>query len=220
MPRGTNQKRAPLSRDRVLRAALELADEGGTAALTMQRIGRRLGVEAMSLYRHVRNKDDILDGIVDLVFAEIELPEDRSNWRAVLRAQSISTRAALRRHPWAITLMESRLTPGPANLRTHEDTITVLLDAGCSVRMATHAGNLVNSYVLGFALQEANFPYSNAEELAAMSEEILANLRAEEYPNSARVARELLTSGFDYGDEFEFGLDLILDAIGPVLQGD
>ena len=219
MTRRTTQKRAPLTRDRVLRAALELADEGGTAALTMQRIGRRLGVEAMSLYRHVRNKDDILDGIVDLVFAEVELPADRSNWRTVLRAQSISTRAALRRHPWAITLMESRMTPGPANLRTHEDTITVLLDAGCSAVMATHAYNLVDSYVYGFALQEVNFPFSNAEELAAMSEEILANLQPDEYPNSARVARELLTSGFDYADEFELGLDLILDAIEPILPG-
>ena len=218
MTRCTTQKRAPLTRDRVLRAALELADEGGTAALTMQRIGRRLGVEAMSLYRHVRNKEDILDGIVDLVFAEIELPADRSNWRTVLRAQSISTRAALRRHPWAIALMESRMTPGPANLRTHEDTITVLLDAGCSAVMATHAYNLVDSYVLGFALQEVNFPFSNAEELAAMSEEVLANLQADEYPNSARVARELLTSGFDYGNEFEFGLDLILDGIGRALD--
>jgi AcrR family transcriptional regulator len=219
MTRCTTRKRAPLNRDRVLRAALELADEGGTAALTMQRIGRRLGVEAMSLYRHVRNKDDILDGIVDLVFAEVELPSDRSSWETVLRARSISMRAALRRHPWAITLMESRMTPGPANLRSHEDTLTVLLDAGCSAVMAVHAYNLVDSYVLGFALQEVNFPFSNAEELAAISEEVLANLQADEYPNSARVARELLTSGFDYADEFEFGLDLILDAIGPALPG-
>lgn len=219
MTRCTTQKRAPLTRDRVLRAALELADEGGIAALTMQRIGRRLGVEAMSLYRHVRNKDDILDGIVDLVFAEIELPADRSNWRTVLRAQSISTRAALRRHPWAITLMESRMTPGPANLRTHEDTITVLLDAGCSAVMATHAYNLVDSYVLGFALQEVNFPFSNAEELSAVVGELLAQVPADAYPSLARVGSELLASGFDYADEFEFGLDLILDAIGPVLQG-
>jgi AcrR family transcriptional regulator len=219
MKRCTSQKRAPLTRDRVLYAALKLADEGGTAALTMQRIGRRLGVEAMSLYRHVRNKDDILDGIVDLVFAEVELPSDRSSWETVLRARSISMRAALRRHPWAITLMESRMTPGPANLRSHEDTLTVLLDAGCSAVMAVHAYNLVDSYVLGFALQEVNFPFSNAEELAAISEEVLANLQADEYPNSARVARELLTSGFDYADEFEFGLDLILDAIGPALPG-
>jgi AcrR family transcriptional regulator len=219
MTRCTTQKRAPLTRDRVLRAALELADEGGTAALTMQRIGRRLGVEAMSLYRHVRNKDDILDGIVDLVFAEVELPADRSSWRTVLRARSISVRAALRRHPWAITLMESRMAPGSANLRSHEDTLTVLLDAGCSAVMATHAYNLVDSYVLGFALQEVNFPFSNAEELSAVVGELLAQVPADAYPSLARVGSELLASGFDYADEFEFGLDLILDAIGPVLQG-
>jgi len=215
----TTRKRAPLSRDRVLRAAVELADEGGAGALTMQQIGRRLGVEAMSLYRHVRNKDDILDGMVDLVFAEVELPADRSSWRTVLRARSTSTRAALRRHPWAITLMESRMAPGPANLRSHEDTLTVLLDSGCSATTATHAYNLVDSYVLGFALQEVNLPFSNAEELAAMGEELLAHVQADEYPNTARVAGELLASGFDYADEFEFGLDLILDDIERAVRG-
>ena len=184
MTRRTARKRVPLSRDRVLRAALELADEGGIGALTMQQIGRRLGVEAMSLYRHVRNKDDILDGIVDLVFAEVELPTDRSNWRTVLRARSISTRAALRRHPWAITLMESRMAPGPANLRSHEDTLTVLLDSGCSATTATHAYNLVDSYVLGFALQEVNMPFSNAEELAAVGEQLVARCR----PTSTRTS--------------------------------
>ena len=215
----TARKRVPLSRDRVLRAAMELADEGGIGALTMQQIGRRLGVEAMSLYRHVRNKDDILDGIVDLVFAEIELPADRSNWRTVLRARSISTRAALRRHPWAITLMESRMAPGPANLRSHEDTLTVLLDSGCSATMATHAYNLADSYILGFALQEVNMPFSNAEELAAVGELLIARLPADQYPNLVRVSGELLASGFDYRDEFEFGLDLILDGIERALQG-
>jgi len=207
------RKRSPLSRDRVLRAALELADEGGIGALTMQQIGRRLGVEAMSLYRHVRNKDEILDGIVDLVFAEIELPADQSSWIAVLRARSISARAALRRHPWAITLMESRMAPGPANLRSHEDAVTVLLDGGFSAATATHAYNLVDSYVLGFALQEVNMPFSNAEELAAVGEQLLAHLSADAYPNLVRVSRELLASGFDYGAEFELGLDLILDGI-------
>jgi AcrR family transcriptional regulator len=219
MTRRTARERVPLSRERVLSAALELADEGGIGALTMQQIGRRLGVEAMSLYRHVRNKDDILDGIVDLVFAEIELPADRSNWRTVLRARSISTRAALRRHPWAITLMESRMAPGPANLRSHEDTLTVLLDSGCSATMATHAYNLVDSYVLGFALQEVSMPFSNAEELAAVGELLIARLPADQYPNLARVSGELLASGFDYRDEFEFGLDLILDGIERTLQG-
>ena len=214
----TTPKRVPLSRDRVLRAALELADEGGIGALTMQAIGRRLGVEAMSLYRHVRNKDDILDGIVDVVFAEIELPADRSDWRTVLRARSISTRVALRRHPWAITLMESRLAPGPSNLRSHDELLAVLLDAGFSAAMATHATNLVDSYVLGFALQETNFPFSNAEELAVVGEQMLAQVQADQYPNLVRVSGELLASGFDYADEFEFGLDLILDGIERALQ--
>ena len=219
MTRRTTPKRAPLNRERVLHAAVELADEGGTGALTMQGIGRRLGVEAMSLYRHVRNKDDILDGIVDLVFAEIELPADRSSWRTVLRARSISTRAALRRHPWAITLMESRMAPGPANLRSHEDTLSVLLDSGCSATMATHAYNLVDSYVLGFALQDVNLPFSNAEELAAVGELLIAQVPADQYPNLVRVSAELFASGFDYADEFEFGLDLILDGIGRAQLG-
>ena len=219
MTRRTTRKRAPLNRDRVLRAAVELADEGGTGALTMQQIGRRLGVEAMSLYRHVRNKDDILDGIVDLVFAEIELPADRSSWRTVVRARSISARAALRWHPWAITLIESRTAPGPANLRSHEDTLTVLLGSGCSATMATHAYNLVDSYVLGFALQEVNLPFGNAEELAAVGDELLTQVPADQYPNLVRVGSELLASGFAYGNEFEFGLDLILDGIERAVRG-
>jgi AcrR family transcriptional regulator len=219
MTRRTTRMRAPLNRDRVLRAAVQLADEGGTGALTMQQIGRRLGVEGMSLYRHVRNKDDILDGMVDIVFAEIELPADRSSWRTVLRARSISTRAALRRHPWAIALMESRMAPGPANLRSHDETLAVLLDSGWSATMATHAYNLVDSYVLGFALQEVNMPFSNAEELAAVGEELLAHVPADAFPNMSRVATELLASGFDYGNEFEFGLDLLLDGIGRAVGG-
>ena len=218
MARRTTPKRVPLSRDRVLRASVELADEGGTGALTMQQIGRRLGVEAMSLYRHVRNKDDILDGMVDLVFAEIELPTDRSSWRTVLRARSISARAALRRHPWAITLMESRMAPGPANLRSRDDAIAVLLDAGCSPAMTTHAQNILDSYVYGFALQEAQLPFAGAEELAIVGEELLAHVPADAYPNLVRVGSELLASGFDYGNEFEFGLDLILDGIERALE--
>ncbi|HET9521240.1 MAG TPA: TetR/AcrR family transcriptional regulator [Candidatus Limnocylindrales bacterium] len=219
MARRMTAKRAPLNRDRVLRAALELADEGGIGALTMQQIGRRLGVEAMSLYRHVRNKDDILDGIVDLVFTEIALPADRSNWRIVFRARSISTRNALRRHPWAIALMESRMAPGPSNLRSHDETLAVLLDTGFSAAMATHASNLIDSYVLGFALQETSFPFNNAEELAAVGGQLLAQVPADEYPSLVRVGAELLASGFDYADEFEFGLDLILDGIERALEG-
>jgi AcrR family transcriptional regulator len=211
--------RAPLSRARVLDAALLLADEGGVGALTMQRIGRRLGVEAMSLYRHVRNKDDILDGLVDVVFAEIELPADRSDWRTALRARSISARAALRRHPWAITLMESRVTPGAASLRSREDVLAVLLGAGFSAADATHAFNLLDSYVYGFALQEAQLPFSDAEELAAMGDQLLAQVPVDAFPHLGRVSRELLESGFDYGAEFEYGLDLILDGITRTRRG-
>lgn len=217
MRRTTARTRQPLSRDRVLFAALALADEGGVDALTMQRIGRRLGVEAMSLYRHVRNKDDILDGIVDLVFDEVRLPTDRSDWRTVLRERSVSMRAALRRHPWAITLMEARIAPGPANLRSHDETLAVLLASGCTAADATHVFNIVDSYVLGFALQEVNLPFRSADELAAMAPELLAGVPADTYPALASVSRELLAAGFDYGAEFAFGLDVILDGIERVL---
>lgn len=217
--RGRAQERAPLNRERVLQAALTLADEGGIGSLTMQAIGQMLDVEAMSLYRHVRNKDDILDGIIDLVFEEIELPADRSSWQPVLRARSISARAALKRHPWSIAIMESRLAPGPANLRSYDDTLAVLLASGFSVAMATHAYNLLDSYVYGFALQEANLPFANAEELAVVGEQLLAHIPADQYPNLVRVATELLASGFDYADEFEYGLDLILDGIVRAVRG-
>jgi AcrR family transcriptional regulator len=219
MARRTYRGREPLDRDRVLHAALELADEGGTAALTMQAIGRRLGVEAMSLYRHVRNKDDILDGLVDLVFAEVELPADRSSWRAVFRARSLSMMSALRRHPWAVTLMESRMTPGPANMRSHDDGLGVLLDAGFSEVMATHAYNLLDSLIYGHALQETSLPFSSPEELSAMSAELLAGMPAGEYPNVVRVSAERIAAGFNYGDEFEWGLDLVLDGIERAVQG-
>jgi AcrR family transcriptional regulator len=205
--------REPLTRDRIFRAALELADEGGVASLTMQAIGRRLGVEAMSLYRHVRNKDDILDGLVDLAFEEIELPADRSDWRLALRARSVSERAMLRRHPWVITLLESRMTPGPANLRSHDETLAVLVGSGFTAATATHAYNLLDSYVLGFALQEVNLPFEDAAGLAEIGPELLARVPADRYPTLARVGEELLASGFDYAAEFEIGLDLILEGI-------
>jgi AcrR family transcriptional regulator len=213
MARRHPRDREPLTRDRILRAALDLADEGGVASLTMQAIGRRLGVEAMSLYRHVRNKEDILDGLVDIAFDEIELPADRSDWRPAMRARCVSERAMLRRHPWVITLLESRVTPGPANLRSHDETLAVLVDAGFTAATATNAYNLLDSYVLGFALQEVNLPFEDAAGLAEMGPGLLEQVPADTYPTLARVAQELLASGFDYAAEFEIGLDLILEGI-------
>src|SRR5688572_16957336 len=155
MPR---KQRTPLSRELVLRAAVALADEGGVASLTMRKLAERLGVEAMSLYHHVADKDAIFDGIVDVVFGEIELPASDGNWRAALRARAVSARAALARHPWAIGLMESRPNPGPATLRHHDAVIGCLRAGGFSIAGAAHAYSVLDSYLYGFVLQSTNIP--------------------------------------------------------------
>ena len=208
-------RRPRVSREQVLDAALELADEGGLAAVTMASVGARLGVEAMSLYRHIGNKEEMLDGMVDRVFAEIEVPADARDWRDALRRRAVSEHAALRRHPWAIGLMESRSQPGPATLGHHDAMVAILFRAGFDGRGATRVYNVLDSYVYGFALQEATLPFSSPEEMASMSEQMLAAV-ADAYPNLATVQRELVGSGFDYADEFEAGLDIILGALpGP-----
>ena len=201
-----------VSRDQVLDAALELADEGGTAAVTMASVGARLGVEAMSLYRHIGNKEQMLDGLVDRVFAEIEVPADARDWRDALRRRAVSAHEALRRHPWAIGLMASRGQPGPATLGHHDAMVAILFRAGFDGRGATRVYNLLDSYIYGFALQEATLPFSSPEEMAAQSEQMLAAV-ADAYPHLASVQRELVGTGFDYADEFEAGLDIILRAL-------
>jgi AcrR family transcriptional regulator len=212
-------RRAVLSRERVLRAALELADEHGLESLTMQKIGRRLGVEAMSLYRHVENKEDILNGLVDLVLSEIELPADGIDWKAALRHRALSARRAFARHRWAIGLVESRTQPGAVTLRHHESVLGVLLEAGFSSAMAGHAYNVLDSYIYGFALQEASMPFTTAEEQADFGQTMLQEL-AGEYPYMARVATDFLESGAEYAAEFAFGLDLILDGLERANAGD
>ena len=201
-----------LSREQVLDAALDLADEGGLAAVTMASVGARLSVEAMSLYRHIGNKEEMLDGLVDRVFAEIEVPADARDWRDALRRRAVSAHDALRRHPWAIGLMESRSQPGPATLGHHDAMVALLFRVGFDGRTATRVYNLLDSYIYGFALQEATLPFSSPEEMASMSAEMLAGV-ADAYPQLARVQRELVASGFDYADEFEAGLDIIMSAL-------
>jgi AcrR family transcriptional regulator len=210
--------RAPLTRQRVLRAAVALADRGGVAALSMRKLAQQLGVEAMSLYHHVANKDDILDGIVDVVFGEIELPTGEAGWEAAMRRRAVSTREALRRHPWATGLMESRRTPGPANIRHHDAVLGVLRNAGFPVELAAHAYSLLDSYIYGFALQEASLPFHTPEETAEVAQEIMSEFPADEYPHLAEIATEhVLQPGYDYGDEFRYGLDLILDGLAGAL---
>ena len=206
--------RTPLTRQRVLRAAVALADRGGVGALSMRKLAQELGVEAMSLYHHVANKDDILDGIVDVVFGEIELPTGEAGWEAAMRRRSVSAREALRRHPWATGLMESRRTPGPANIRHHDAVLGVLRNAGFPVELAAHAYSLLDSYIYGFALQEASLPFHTPEETAEVAKEIMSVFPADDYPHLAEIATEhVLQPGYDYGDEFLYGLDLILDGL-------
>jgi len=210
--------RAGLSRDRVLRAAMVLADAGGVEALTMRRLGQALGVEAMSLYNHVANKSDLLDGMVDLVFSEIDLPAGDGEWRSAMRERAVSARQVMGRHPWATVLMESRTTPGPATLRHHDAVIGALRAGGFSVELAAHAFSLLDSYTYGFALQEASLPFDTAEETVDLAEAILAQMPADEYPHFTELAVEhVLQPGYDYGNEFAFGLDLILDGLERAL---
>jgi AcrR family transcriptional regulator len=196
-----------------VRAAAALADEAGLEALSMRKLGQRLGVEAMSLYNHVANKDDLLDGMVDVVFSEIDLPASDAGWRTAMRQRAASVREALARHPWATGLMELRTKPGPASLRHHEAVLECLRGAGFSIEDATHAYWLLDSYIYGFAIQEASLPFGTPEELAEMAADVLPRIPAEQYPRLNEAAAVSLASGSDYTDEFEFGLDLILDGL-------
>jgi AcrR family transcriptional regulator len=206
--------RDPLSRERVLLAAVALADEHGLDWLSMRKLGDAVGVEAMSLYNHVASKDDLLDGMTDLVFAEIVLPVAGRGWREAMRERAISVRAALRRHRWAIGLMESRTSPGPATLRHHDAVLGCLRAAGFSVELAAHAFSALDSYIYGFALQERNLPFDTPAESAAMARAMLEQFPVEAYPHLAEITLEhVLQPGYDYGDEYEYGLDLILDGL-------
>jgi len=206
--------RAPLSRDRVLRAAVALADTAGISSLSMRKLGEALGVEAMSLYNHVTSKGDLLDGMIDIVFSEIDLPYGDGDWRAAMRRRAISARQVLHRHRWAIGLMESRTSPGPATLRHHDAVLGCLRRAGFPVALTAHAYSLLDSYIYGFALQEASLPFGTGEEAARVAAEISGQFASGQYPYLTEMAMEhVVQPGYDYGHEFETGLDLILDAL-------
>jgi AcrR family transcriptional regulator len=209
----TAKPRAPLNRERVLRSAMALADRSGIESLSMRKLGQELGVEAMSLYNHVANKDDIIDGIVDLVFSEIALPAAGSNWKTSMRKRAVSAHDALLRHPWATSLMQSRTRPGVATLRHHDSVLGSLRGGGFTLVMAAHAVSVIDGYVYGFALQQINIPLQSREQVAEVGEGILRQL-AGEYPHLAEmITKHAMLPGYDYGDEFEFGLDLILDGL-------
>ncbi|NHN43983.1 TetR/AcrR family transcriptional regulator [Chryseoglobus frigidaquae] len=210
-----------LSKQRVVAEAVRLADLGGVDGLSMRRLATALGAGAMSLYHYVASRDELLDAMVDVVFGEIEPPTGGDDWQAAMRRSALSTREALARHPWATALMESRTTPGPANLRHREAFTACLRAAGFSVIHATHANWMLNSYVYGHALQEAALPFQTADGLAAMTESVyLPQLPPEEFPALHESAVTLAASGYDPAGEFLFGLDLILDALEPLRDRD
>jgi AcrR family transcriptional regulator len=208
------EERPRLSRERVLRGAIAVADAGGLESLTIRSLAQSLGVKPMSVYYYVANKDEILDCIIDLVFSEIELPTAGGDWRTEIRRRAHSARRVLRAHPWAIGLMESRTSPGPATLRHHDAVIATLRAAGFSPELTAHAYALLDSYTYGFALQEVGLPFNGSDTVADVAEPIMERFSTGEYPHLVEMATDYyLQPGYDFGDEFEWGLNLILDAL-------
>ncbi len=162
--------RTRLNRDRVVAAAVALADAAGLEGLSMRRLGEELGVEAMSIYNHVANKDDLINGMADAVFAEIELPSHSDDWKTAIRKRSISFRDVLARHPWATTVRDSGTNPGSATLRHHDRVIGTFRNGGFTVPQAAHAFSAIDSYIYGFAMQEKSLPFTTPEETAAILE--------------------------------------------------
>lgn len=207
------QRRDPLTRERALTAAVDLADADGIGAVTMRRLAQALGVEAMSLYHHVAGKDDILDGMVDAVFAEVDVPGD-TDWRTAMEQRAHSMRAALARHPWALGLMGSRTQPGPATLAHHEAVIRCLRKAGFSLPATAHAFALLDAYIFGFAMQDAQLPFETGEQTQELAADIMASFPQGAYPYFQEFAMgHVMQPGYDFGDEFDFGLALVLDGL-------
>jgi AcrR family transcriptional regulator len=218
MSDATTTGRPRLSRDKVLRAALAVADDGGLASLTIRSLAERLGVKPMSVYYHVANKEDILDGLVDIVFGEIALPVADQDWRSEMHRRSTSVRIVLGRHRWAIGLMESRRSPGPATLRHHDAVLGTLRAAGFSHAMTAHAYALIDSYVYGFALQEASLPFEGPEGVGEVAGPIMELMAGGAYPHMVEMTSSYyLQPGYDFADEFEFGLGIVLDGIERAL---
>ena len=214
----TNLDRTPLSRERVLTGAVAVADATGIAGLTIRSLAEELGVKPMSVYHHVANKEQILDGIVDIVFGEIELPSASGDWRPEISRRAHSARVVLRRHPWAIGLLETRTSPGAATLRHHNAVLGALRAGGFSVALTAHAYALLDSYVYGFALQEATLPFNDqsVEEVAAP---MMEAFESGDFPHLLELVTEhALKPGYDFGDEFEFGLELVLDGLEERLR--
>lgn len=217
-PDKTKKKRTPLSRERVLREAVALTDAEGIAALTMRKLGQRLGVEAMSLYNHVANKDDILAGMIDLVFSEMELPSEDLGWKEAMRERAFTVRRVMADHPWAIGLMDSGTTPGPASLTHHDAVIGHLRRADFPIDLTAHAYAVMDSFIYGFVLQEAGLPFDDPESTADVADQVMKQM-GDAFPHIAELTvKHVLQPGYAFANEFEFGIDLILDGLERALN--
>jgi AcrR family transcriptional regulator len=219
--RTSPRSRAPLNRERVLRAAVTLADERGVGELTMRKLAKELGVEAMSLYNHVASKGDLLDGMIDIVFGEIEAPAAGGDWKAELRKRAVSTREALLRHRWAVGEMEGRTSHGPSNLKVHDAVLGCLRAAGFSVEMTVRAMSVQDAYIYGFALQQTDMSSQTPEDFAAEAQRQMVDYAdaLAEYPFLVEVVGGYVAkAGYDYDTQFLFGLDVILDGLERLLS--
>ena len=212
-PTATTKKQR-LTAVRVLDGAMALADEIGVDAFTIRKLAEALDTKPMSIYHHVPSKDAILDGMVDRVFAEIDRPATDLDWKSAMRARCCSAREVLARHPWAVPLVESRTNPGPETLGHHDAVLGCLRGGGLSLAMTAHAYALLDAYVYGFALQEASLPATEGADLADLAETIIEPVSEGTYPNLMEfTAGHVMQPGYDFRAEFDFGLDLILDAL-------
>jgi AcrR family transcriptional regulator len=215
-PRRSAQRRTPLNRERVLKKAIALADDGGVGELTMRKLAKALGVEAMSLYNHVAHKDDLLDGMIDLVFGEIDAPAVDGDWKDEIRKRAVSTREALRRHPWAVGEMEGRTNHGASSIHVHNAVLGCLRTAGFSLEMTVHAYSLLDAYIYGFALQQTDMSSETPEDFAAEAQRQMVEYESvlADYPYLVEVVGGYVAkAGYDYDAEFLFGLNVILDAL-------
>lgn len=205
----------PLSRERILRAAIDLADKDGLDSLSMRKLAQEMGVKAMSLYNYVTNKDDILDSMVDIVVSEIESPKIDGDWRDAMRRQAISAHEILLHHPWAAMALMSRINVGAAMLKYLDMTLGCLCEAGFSLEMADHARNVIDSHIYGFTLQELNFPI-NESDYSEMAAEGLSIIPADKYPYLNKLTHHVIERSYDGIHDFEFGLELILNGLEPI----
>lgn len=207
-------RRPALSHDRIIDAAVQVADRGGLTQVSMRNVGKELGVEAMSLYHHLAGKDALLDGLADWIFTQIELPEPQQPWRPAMIARAASARTALANHPWALGLIESRRSPGPALLRHHDSVLGCLRHNGFAIALASHAFSAIDSYVYGFVLTELNLPFDADEGIDEFVGQIQERIPPDVYPHlTEQITGHVLNRDYDYADEFDIGLDLILDSL-------